>query len=118
MVTVFFDDEGMGLVRCSHTVFGPASHVHGQVQAWLVPSKVVISSSLPGYIRLELDAFGIPILPTHHVTSLLERRHTWQRLVQMDGDTRANVMGKLSYPHTCWCITPPYLPNHESWEVD
>ncbi len=114
VVTVSFDDEGMGLVCCSHTVFDPASDVHGQVQAWLVPSKVAISSRLhpPGAGRV-----WYPYSANHHVTSLLERRHTWQRLVQMDGVTRANVMGKLSYPHTCWCITP-YLPNHKSWEVD
>ena len=36
----------------------------------------------------------------------------------MDGVTRAIVMGKLSYPRTCWRITPSYLPNHQSWEVD
>jgi hypothetical protein len=72
------------------------------VPAWLVPSK---SRFLPDYVRLELDAFSIPILPAHSdgdsVTSLLERRHVWQRFILMDGVTRAIVMGKLSYPRTC-----------------
>jgi hypothetical protein len=36
----------------------------------------------------------------------------------MDCVTRAIVMGLLSYPRTCWHITPSYLPNHRSWEVD
>jgi hypothetical protein len=27
-------------------------------------------------------------------------------------------MGQLCYPRTCWRITPSYLPNHKSWEVD
>ncbi len=73
---------------------------------------------LQDYISLELDVLVIPILPAHHNTSLLERRHLWQRHVQMDGVTRAIVMGLLSYPRTCWRITPSYLPNHKSWEVD
>jgi hypothetical protein len=76
------------------------------------------SRFLPDSIRLELDAFGIPILPTHHGTSLLERQHVWQRLIQMDSVTRAIVMEKLSFSRTCWIITPSYLPNHKSWEVD
>jgi hypothetical protein len=75
------------------------------VPAWLVPLK---SRFLPDYIRLELDAFCTPILPVHHVTSLLERRPgscRWTARL-----TRAVVMGKL------WRITPSYLP--KSWEVD
>ena len=115
VVTVYFDDDGVGLVRCTRAVFGSAADSRGPVPAWLVPSK---SRFLPNYVRLELDAFGIPILPTHHVTSLLERRHVWQRFIQMDGVARAIVMGQLSYPRTCWRITPSYLPNHKSWEVE
>ena len=115
VVSVYFDDDGVGLVRCTRSVFGSAADSRGPVPAWLVPSD---SRFLPDYVRLELDAFGIPILPSHHVTSLLERRHLWQRLIPMDGVARAIVMGKLSYPRTCWRITPSYLPNHKSWEVD
>jgi hypothetical protein len=36
----------------------------------------------------------------------------------MDCVTLTIVMEKLSYPRTCWRITPSYLPNHKSWEVD
>jgi len=85
------------------------------VPAWLQRSR---SRWFPEYIRFKLDEFGIPILPPHHVTSLLERRHVWLEHIRMDGVTRAIVMGKLSYPRTCWRITPSYLPNHQSWEVD
>jgi hypothetical protein len=115
VVSVFFDDAGVGLVRCTRAIFGCPSDVRGPVPAWLERSR---SRFLPDYIRLELDAFGIPILPTHHVTSLLERRHLWQQHVQMDGVTRAIVTGRLAYPRTCWRITPSYLPNHKTWEVD
>ena len=66
---------------------------------------------MPDYIRTELDALGIPVLPAHHVTSLVERRHVWQRHIKMDSVTRAIVMGQLCYPRTCWRITPSYLPN-------
>jgi hypothetical protein len=115
VVTVYFNDAEVGYVGCTRAVFSSAPDGRGPVPAWLVRSK---SSWLPDYIRFELDAFGIPILPQHDVTSLLERRHVWQRLVQMDGVARAIVMGKLSYPRTCWRILPSYLPNHKSWEVD
>ena len=115
VVSVFFDDAGVGLVRCTRAIFGCPSDVRGPVPAWLERSR---SRFLPDYIRLELDAFGIPILPTHHVTSLLERRHLWQQHVQMDGVTRAIVTGRLAYPRTCWRITPSYLPNHKTWKVD
>ncbi len=93
VVSVFFDDEGVGLVRCTRAIFGCPSDVRGPVPAWLERSK---SRFLPDYIRLELDEFGIPILPAHHVTSLLELRHLWQRHVQMDCVTRAIVIGLLS----------------------
>ncbi len=42
----------------------------------------------------------------------------WQQFIQMDCVTRAIVMGKLSYPRTCWRILLLYLPNNKSWEVD
>ena len=114
-VTVFFDDAGVRLVRCTRAVFGSAQDVHGPTPEWLVHKP---TRWMPDYVRIELDAFGIPVLPTHLVTSLVERRDVWQRLIKMDGVTRAIVMGKLCYPRTCWRITPSYLPNHKSWEID
>ena len=114
-VTVYFSDHEVGFVSCSRPVFGSAADVHGPMPEWLVQTK---SRWMPEYIRIELDAFGIPVLPAHHVTSLIERRDVWQRLIKMDSITRAIVMGKLSYPRTCWRIIPSYLPNHKSWEVD
>jgi hypothetical protein len=103
VVTVYFNDISVGYVGCTLAVFGSAADGRGPVQAWLVRSKL---RWFPKYIRFEEDAFGIPILPKHHVISLLDRRHVWQRLVQMDCVTRVIVMGKLSYPRTCWRITP------------
>jgi hypothetical protein len=115
VVTVLFDDVGVGYVSCTRAVFGSAQDGRGPVPAWLVRSK---SRFFPEYIRFAEDEFGIPILPANHVTSLLARRHVWAANVQMDSVTRAIVMGKLCYPRTCWRITPSYLPNHKSWEVD
>ncbi len=115
VVTVFFDDSGVGFVECTRAVFGSAADVRGPVPAWLAPNR---TRWMPDYIRMELDEFGIPICPAVHVTSLVERRHVWQKLVKMDAVTRAIVMGQLCYLRTCWRITPSYLPNHKSWEVD
>jgi hypothetical protein len=115
VVTVFFDDVGVGFVECTRAVFGSAADVRGPVPAWLVQKR---TRWMPEYIRMELDEFGIPICPAVHVTSLVERRHIWQELIKMDAVTRAIVMGQLCYPRTCWRITPSYLPNHKSWELD
>jgi hypothetical protein len=71
---------------------------------------------LPEYIRLEVDGEGVPIWPDGHVTDLVARRHVWEKLILMDGVTRACVQGKLGYPRSCWRITPSYLPNHKSWD--
>ena len=115
VVTVFFDESEVVFVRCSRSVFGSAKQVRGPVPAWLVQKK---TRWVPEYVRLELDELGMPICPRLRVTALVERRHVWERLIKMDGVTRAIVMGKLCYPRTCWRITPSYLPNHKSWEVD
>ncbi len=102
-VPVYFDDAGVGYVSCTRAVFGAAADGRGPVPAWLKQSG---SRWFPEYIRFKLDEFGIPILPSHHVTSLLERRHAgvWLEHIRMDVVTRAIVMGKLSYPRTCWRI--------------
>ena len=113
-VTLFFDEHDIVFISCTRAVFGDPALLRGPVPPWLRQSR---SRWLPPFIRLELDAFGIPICPTHRVTALVERRHVWSRLINMDGVTRAVVMGKLCYPRTCWRITPSYLPNHKSWEV-
>ena len=112
-VTVCFTE--VGFVSCTRSVFSLAADAHGPVPDWLVQSR---SRWMPDYIRTELDAFGIAVLPAHHVTSLVERRAVWQRLIKMDSITRAIVMGELCYPRTCWRITPSYLPYHKSWEAD
>ncbi len=74
--------------------------------AWLKRSG---SRWFPEYILFKLDEFGIPILPPHHVTSMLERRHVWLEHIRIDCVTRTIVLGKLSYPRTCWRITQSYL---------
>ncbi len=114
MVTVFFDDAGVGFVECTRAVFGSAADVRGPVPAWLVPAR---THWMPDYIRMELDEFSIPVCPAVHVTSLVERRLVRHNLIKMDALMRAIVMGQLCYPRTCWRITPSYLPNHKSWEV-
>ncbi len=83
--------------------------------AWLVQAR---TRWLPEYIRLERDGEGVPIFPAGHVTDLEARRHIWEKLILMDGVTRAVVQGKLGYPRSCWRITPSYLPDHnlKSWD--
>ncbi len=52
-----------------------------------------------------------------YVTALVERRHVWDRLVQMKGTTRAMVHGKLCYPRVGWEVLRSYMQNHKSWDV-
>jgi hypothetical protein len=113
--TVFFDADGIVFVDCTRQVFGSANQVRGPVPAWLAQKR---TRWLPDYIKLATDDHGVPIYPKLRVTALVERRHVWERLVNMDGVTRATIMGKLCYPRIGWHILPSFLPNHKSWEVD
>jgi hypothetical protein len=114
-MTVFFDHDRIVFLHCSAAVFGSADSLRGSVPAWLIRKH---TRWLPEYIRLPVDAFGNPILPRLDVAALVDRRHVWDKLVCMDGVTRAIVFGKLCYPWTAWRIAPSYLPNHKSWDVD
>ncbi len=113
--TAFFDD--VGLVRCSRAVFCSASDVHGPVPAWLVPSKLLF---LP---QAELHPPGAGRVPS---SVSLFCQPTTSRLCSSRGIrgnsssswTASRALGKLSHLRTCLRITPSYLPNHRSWEVD
>ncbi len=107
VASVFFDDAGVVFVGCSRAVFGSARHVRAPLPAWLVQKR---TRWLPEYVRLARDDGGMPIYPTLTVTALVEQRHVWERMIVMDGVTRAIVSGKLCYPRTCWRITPSYHP--------
>ena len=115
VVSLYFGDAGVAFVSCTRAVFGSSESVRGPVPAWLVQKQ---TRWMPEYVRVRRDEFGIPVCPKTRVTSLIERRHEWLRLIKMDSVTRAAVMGKLCYPRTCWRIIPSYLPNHKSWEED
>ena len=116
VASIFFDADAIVFISCTRAVFGDPSVLRGPTPAWL--QRHPKSRFLPEYIRLAEDEFGIPLVPKHRVTAVVERRHVWERLIRMDGVTRAVVQGKLCYPRTCWRITPSYLPNHKSWETD
>ncbi len=107
VATLFFDHDAVVSISCTRGLFGSPAQLRGPVPAWLTQRR---SRWLPEFVRMELDAFGIPITPRHRVSSLVERRHVWDRLIKMDGVTRAVVMGKLSYPRTCWHIARALLP--------
>ena len=113
VATLFFDEQGVVFVGCTRPIFGSVRR-SGAAQ----PARPRQSRSrwLPEYIRLERGGEGVPIFPSGHVTDLVARRHVWERLILMDGVTRAVVQGKLCYPRSCWRITPSYLPNHKSWD--
>ena len=103
VMTILFDAVGVLLLSCTRAVFGSSGSLRGPVPTWLVRSK---SRFMPDYIRLPRDAHGNMLLTKLHVTALVERRHVWDRLIKMDGTTRALVHGKLCYPRVGWDILP------------
>ncbi len=53
------------------------------------------------------------LLPKLHVMALVDLRHVWDRLIRMDGTTRAMVHGKLCFQRIGWDILPSYMQNHK-----
>lgn len=114
-VTVYFDDNAAVFIGINRTlrvsVPGPPAGP-GQARA----GGTRRTRFLPAYVRLPRDSEGNLILPQFLVTSIVERRHVWERLIQMDGVTRALVHGKLTYPRVTGRVTASWLRNHRSWE--
>ena len=72
-----------------------------------------------GYIRMPVDEHSRMIIPKNLVTgtSIVERRHVWAALIpNMDGVTRACVLGKHSYPRDSWRTVASWKPNHKPSE--
>jgi len=81
------------------------------------PGRRATSNFLPAHIRLPQDANGCPIWPKFRVTSLIERRHEWYRIIgNIDGVTNAIINGRMVYPRTAWLLRGSWLPNHPSFE--
>ena len=112
-VSVFFDDNAVVFFQSNKSL---------RVERPAPPSGRAAAAArrrtrfLPDYVRLPLDTDGNFILPEFMVTSIVERRHIWARLIQMDGVTRSLVNGKLAYPRISSRVTASWLPNHRSWE--
>ena len=75
------------------------------------------SNFLPEHIRPPLDSHGRPIWPKFRVTSLIENRDSWYKLLgNVDGVTSAIINGDLVYPRVTWLLRGSWLPNHPSFE--
>ena len=68
------------------------------------PGQILARFRLGSCVRLERDGEGVPIFPAGYVTDLVARRHVWEKLILMDGVTRAVEQGKLCNPRSCWRI--------------
>ena len=77
------------------------------------------SRFLPAYIRLPRDEHGRLEFPSYRVTSLIERRDEWSRIIgNVDGVTWAILNGRLVYPRSSWMLRGSWLRNHPSFERD
>ena len=77
------------------------------------------SRFMPPYIRLPQDDQGNLIFPEYRVTSLIEKRDAWARIIgNVDGVTWAILCGRLVYPRVSWMLTGSWLKNHPSYEND
>ena len=75
------------------------------------------SRFLPSYIRLPKDEEGNLIFSTIRVTSLIENREAWSRIIgNVDGVTWAILSGRLVYPRVSWLLKGSWLRNHPSYE--
>ena len=75
------------------------------------------SRFFPSYIRLPRDEAGDMVYPTYRVTSLIEKREAWSRIIgNVDGVTWAILNGRLVYPRVSWMLTGSWLRNHPSYE--
>ena len=115
VVTLYFDCEAVVYVHCTRPVFQRMAQAEGRRTD---PNGRRASRFLPDYIRMPTNADGTFVIPRFNVTSVVERRAEWARLIpNMDGVTRLIVNGKLCYPRNDWRILPSIRPNHASWNV-
>ena len=112
-VSVFFDDSAAVLFVCNKSL-RVVSPEPPRGRSGAGPRRR--TRFLPEYVRLPTDSDGNPVLPRFLVTSIVERRHVWVRLIQMDGVTRSLVNGKPTYPRVSGRVTASWLRNHRSWE--
>lgn len=73
----------------------------------------------PEWLRLPRDNRGFLVFPKTHVTSVIERRFEWIKVMgNVDGATWAILSGQMSYPREELVLRQVWLPNHASWEQD
>jgi hypothetical protein len=76
-----------------------------------------LSAFLPDYIRLPRDATGRVILPSHNVSSIVERRKHWFiKLGDIEAEVAAIVSGYLQMPRLHNETLGIARRNHPSWE--
>lgn len=74
---------------------------------------------LPYYVVMALDELGEAVLPTQRVTTIVERREAWSRLLgSLDAVTQTIVDGRLVLPKTGFLLRRLSLANHPSFEND
>ena len=115
VLCLYFDCEAVTYVHCTRPVFQRLAHSES---LRCNPGRRRFSRFLPDYVRMPLNEDGTFEVPRFNVTSVVERRAVWERLIpNMDGVTRLLVNGKLCYPRNDWRILPSVKPNHPSWNI-
>jgi hypothetical protein len=73
----------------------------------------------PDWLRLPQDDKGRLIFPKTYVTSLVERRFEWIKVMgNVDGATWAILSGHMAYPRNEWVLRQVWQKNHDSWEQE
>lgn len=73
----------------------------------------------PEWLRLPRDEKGFLIFPKTYVTSVVERRFEWIKVMgNVDGATWAILSGHMAYPRNEWVLRQVWQKNHSSWEQD
>ena len=115
VLSLYFDCEAVVYVYCTRPVFRRMARSETLRRG---EGRRRFTRFLPDYVRMPTNEDGTFAAPRFNVTSVVERRAVWEKLIpNMDGVTRLLVNGKLCYPRNDWRILPSIKPNHPSWNV-
>ena len=120
-VEIYFRDDVIGAL-VSNRSMRPFIGGSGQDSAtWRLglSGRRYRSRFYPDWLRLPQDDMGKLIFPRTYVTSIVERRFEWRRIMgNIDGATWAVLCDQTNYPRVDWMLKWVYKRNHPSWEQD
>ena len=118
-LSLFFRRGALVAVTCSHSLL-PQPYLPSarhMIVSYRLGRGAFPTRFMPDYIRLKRDAAGRPIIQRRHVTSVVQARDEWHRILgPLDAVTASIVDGKLVMPKPRFPLRASWRKNHSSWE--